>query len=72
MADTRIWRTSCTPAAEGDTSYAGQTASRGHRAVVRLWALLHAQTLMRGVIDGPHDAAVIEDDYRRLAAWQQT
>jgi hypothetical protein len=72
MADTRIWRTSCAPATAGNTSYGDQTASRGHRAVVRLWALLHAQAVMRGVIGGPHDAAVIEDDYRRLATRQQT
>jgi hypothetical protein len=38
---------------------------------VRLWVLLHGQALLRGTAGGWDDAAVIEDDCRRLAARRQ-
>lgn len=37
-----------------------------HRLGLRLWALLHAQSLLNGLGSGAHAAALIEDDYRRL------
>jgi len=42
------------------------------RAAGRLWVLLHAQALLRGTAGGRDDAAVIEDDCRRLAGWRRT
>lgn len=42
------------------------------RLAVRLWALLHAQALLRGTIDGPGGASCIEDDHRRLAARRES
>jgi hypothetical protein len=36
-----------------------------HRLGMRLWTLLHAQSLLNGLDSGAHAAAFIEDDYRR-------
>jgi hypothetical protein len=41
---------------------------RGRWAGRRIWSLLHAQALLNGTAGGRGDAAVIEDDYHRLAA----
>jgi hypothetical protein len=37
-----------------------------HRLGLRLWTLLHAQSLLNGPGSGAHAIAFIEDDYRRL------
>lgn len=37
-----------------------------HRLGLRLWTLLHAQSLLNGPGNGAHAIAFIEDDYRRL------
>jgi hypothetical protein len=62
MAETQVWRDSriCRPRGEVPVA-----AGRGRRA---LWRLLHAQTLLTAGVGGPYDAAVVEDDRRRLAA----
>lgn len=39
---------------------------RRHRPGLRLWTLLHAQSLLNGLGSGPHAVAFMEDDYRRL------
>jgi hypothetical protein len=39
-----------------------------HRLGLRLWTLLHAQSLLNGPGSGAPAIAVIEDDYRRLSA----
>jgi len=36
-----------------------------HRLGLRLWTLLHAQSLLNGPGSGAHAIAFIEDDYRR-------
>lgn len=41
---------------------------RGRRLGRRLWTLLNAQALLNGMAGGRGDVAVVEDDYRRLAA----
>ena len=72
MSGTRIWLTSRAPAAEDRASGAGRRPGRSRRAAVRLWALLHAQALLRGTTGGRDTVALIEDDCRRLAARRQT
>jgi hypothetical protein len=37
-----------------------------HRLGLRLWSLLHAQSLLNGPASGADAVAFIEDDYRRL------
>jgi hypothetical protein len=37
-----------------------------HRLGLRIWTLLHAQSLLDGPGSGAHAVAFIEDDYRRL------
>ncbi len=37
-----------------------------HRLRLRLWTLLHAQSLLNGLGSGAHAVAFMEDDYRRL------
>jgi hypothetical protein len=37
-----------------------------HRPGLRLWTLLHAQSLLNGPASGAHAIAFIEDDYRRF------
>ena len=37
-----------------------------HRLGLRLWTLLHAQSLLNGPASGAHAIAFIEDDYRRF------
>lgn len=37
-----------------------------HRLGLRLWTLLHAQSLLNGPDSGAHAIAFIEDDYLRL------
>ena len=37
-----------------------------HRLGLRLWALLHAQSLLNGPGSGAHAIAFLEDDYLRL------
>jgi hypothetical protein len=41
------------------------------RMAMRLWTLLHAQTLLRGTIGGAGGALNAEDDRWRLAAHRQ-
>jgi hypothetical protein len=66
MAETQIWRAARIRAADGRAS----TASRpSHRAGLRLWTFLNAQTLLNGPAGTPDGVvAVVEDDRRRLAA----
>jgi hypothetical protein len=68
MTQTRIWPGARALAA-GDRTPAIHD-SGDHRAVLRLWTLLHAQALLQGTIAGRDNAAFIEDDRRRLAASQ--
>jgi hypothetical protein len=42
------------------------------RLAMRLWALLHAQALLRGTIGGAGDASFVEDDSRRMAARRES
>lgn len=37
-----------------------------HRLGLRLWTLLHAQSLLNGPGSGIHAIVFVEDDYRRL------
>jgi hypothetical protein len=72
MAGTGVWLVSWTPAAEDRISGAARRPGRSRRSAGRLWVFLHAQALLRGTADGWDDAAVIEDDYRRMAAQRLT
>ena len=54
----------------GDRASAADSSKS--RLAVRLWTLLHAQALLRGMIGGPDGASYAEDDHRRLAARQET
>jgi hypothetical protein len=71
MAGTGDWVVSWAAAAEGWTSGAARRPGRSRRAALRLWVLLHAQALLRGTAGGWDVVAVVEDDYRRLAARRQ-
>jgi hypothetical protein len=68
MAVTQIWRASRVRADDGQASTASGRRSRGHRAGLRLWALLNAQALLNGAAATPGGVAHIEDDCRRIAA----
>ena len=70
MAGTGDWLVSWAPAVEDRTAGAARRPGRSRRAALRLWVLLHAQALLRGTAAGWDEVAVIEDDYRRLAARQ--
>lgn len=65
MIETGIRRAPDAIAAGDGAIVAGGSQSR---LAVRLWTLLHAQALLRGMIGGPSGASCIEDDRRRLAA----
>ena len=68
MAETQAWRDARIGRARGEASVAAGAAGRGRRARRALWSLLHAQALLDGGVGAPYDAAVVEDDRRRLAA----
>lgn len=70
MIDTWIWRASRIRPARGQASALRRGGSRGRRARVQLWTLLHAPALFQGTTGGPGDVAFIEDDRRRLAGRQ--
>jgi hypothetical protein len=63
MAITQIWTGARIRAAENGEPAAG----RGRRAGRQLWALLHAQGLIKGTA-GRAIATVVEDDRRRMSA----
>jgi hypothetical protein len=69
MIETRIRQAPDAVAAGSGASAAGRSRSG---LAVRLWALLHAQALLRGTIGGAGGASCIEDDRRRLAARQES
>jgi hypothetical protein len=64
MAETSTIRVSAVCPADRATR-ARSGGSRQWRA--RLWALLNAQSLIRGTAGAPGDVAFIEDDRHRLA-----
>ena len=68
MAETQVWRASRIREAHGGAPAVGGGESRRYRAGVRLWALLHAPALLRGMAGGPGDVTFVEDDRPRLAA----
>lgn len=72
MAGTQIFRASRIRAAGGRASTASGRGSCGHRAGLRLWALLNAQALLHGTAGTPGGPAFIEDDRRRMAARRAT
>ena len=65
MIETRI-RPARHAFAAGDGAEAADC--RKSRLAIRLWTLLHAQTLLQGTVDGASGALSAEDDRRRLAA----
>jgi hypothetical protein len=65
MIETGVWRPRHAITAGDGVSAADSSKSR---LAVRLWALLHAQALLRGTIGGACGASYVEDDRRRLAA----
>jgi len=56
--------------AVGDGANAADS-SKG-RVAMRLWTLLHAQALLRGMIGGAGSALNVEDDRWRLAAHRES
>jgi hypothetical protein len=68
MAGTQIWSAARIRAADGRASTASGQSSRSHRAGLRLWTFLNAQTLLNGPAGTPDGVALIEDDRRRMAA----
>jgi hypothetical protein len=68
MTETRIWSYSRIRPARAQAPVAG--SGRGCRIGARLWSLLHAPALLSGPGGGPHEAAFVEDDYRRLGGRQ--
>jgi hypothetical protein len=56
--------------AAGDGANAADSSKS--RLAMRLWALLHAQALLRGTIGGAGGALNAEDDRWRLAAHRET
>ncbi|HEY2692652.1 MAG TPA: hypothetical protein VGJ50_29740 [Streptosporangiaceae bacterium] len=68
MTETRIWSYSRIRPACAQAPVAG--SGRGRRIGARLWSLLHAPALLSGPGGGPHEAAFVEDDYRRLGGRQ--
>jgi hypothetical protein len=67
MAVTQIWRGSRVRADDGGASAASARRGRGHRAGLRLWALLNAQALLNGAAGAPGGVAQVEDDRRRMS-----
>jgi hypothetical protein len=67
MIETRIWRAAPICAADDLVVGAGRSETRDRPWRLRLWALLNAQTLIRGAAGGPYDTAFVEDDRQRLA-----
>ena len=69
MIETEIWQAPDAIAVGDGASTADSSMSR---LAVRLWALLHAQALLRGTVGGAGGgASYLEDDRRRLAArWE--
>jgi hypothetical protein len=64
MAETSIIRVSVVCPADKATRVRSG-GSRSWRA--RLWAMLNAQSLIRGTAGAPGDVAFVEDDRHRLA-----
>jgi hypothetical protein len=69
MIETGLRPAQYRPAASDDANAVGSGKSR---LAMRLWALLHAQALLRGTIGGPGDALSAEDDRWRLAAHRES
>ncbi len=65
MTITQSWRSARVAAAHTRTPAVAGGRTGGHRARVRLWALLNAQALMNGTLDG---GDLSEDDRWRMAA----
>lgn len=66
MIETGIVRVSqVCPVEKATVSSSGGRSGRTWR--LRLWAVLNAQSLIRGTARGPGDVAFIEDDRHRLA-----
>jgi hypothetical protein len=62
MAETTIFRVSAVRPADKATG----ASSGGRPWRLRLWAMLNAQSLIRGTAGAPDDVAFIEDDRHRL------
>jgi hypothetical protein len=67
MIETRIWRAAPVCAADDLAVGARRSETRDRPWRLRLWALLNAQTLIRGAAGGPDEIAFVEDDRQRLA-----
>lgn len=70
MTEIQIRRVARIHMAHGPASTVRGTGSRGRRAALRLWTVIHAQALLSGTTGGVGDVAFIEDDRRRLAGWR--
>src|SRR5262249_57546310 len=67
MTEAQLLQCAPVQAAHAQASAPGHRSRRAHRLGTRLWTLLHAPALLAGSVDGPGDAARIEDDRVRLA-----
>jgi len=67
MIETQIRQASPVRAAADIAVRTRRSETRARQWRPRLWALLHAQAVIRGATGGPDDVAFVEDDRQRLA-----